>query len=181
MPAPTTRPTAGGGSRTHTLLPGRDFESRASANSATPAVSTVHRLFTIEQICQRQITPLQNQPNAQLPAQKNRNSEKIFTPLPADTYQTPTPENTRNFDQNAQAGAIVEVPSALDGTSIYGDPYFAAELSSKEHLDAARAAEKTMPPLLLLSHPRRHLTLPKKRPRPRPKYRPRPLAHRQAR
>ncbi len=29
--------TAGGGNRTHTLSPGRDFESRASANSATPA------------------------------------------------------------------------------------------------------------------------------------------------
>jgi hypothetical protein len=29
--------TAGGGTRTLTLLPGRDFESRASANSATPA------------------------------------------------------------------------------------------------------------------------------------------------
>lgn len=29
---------AGGGNRTLTLLPGRDFESRASANSATPAV-----------------------------------------------------------------------------------------------------------------------------------------------
>ena len=28
---------AGGGNRTHTLLPGRDFESRASASSATPA------------------------------------------------------------------------------------------------------------------------------------------------
>ena len=30
--------TAGGGSRTLTLLPGRDFESRASASSATPAL-----------------------------------------------------------------------------------------------------------------------------------------------
>ncbi len=29
--------TAGGGTRTHTLLPRRDFESRASADSATPA------------------------------------------------------------------------------------------------------------------------------------------------
>ncbi len=35
--------TAGGGTRTLTLLPERDFESRASANSATPAVRK--RLF----------------------------------------------------------------------------------------------------------------------------------------
>ncbi len=32
--------TAEGGSRTLTLLPGRDFESRASASSATSAVLT---------------------------------------------------------------------------------------------------------------------------------------------
>jgi len=34
-PAPVS--TAGGGTRTHTVLPQRNFESRASANSATPA------------------------------------------------------------------------------------------------------------------------------------------------
>ena len=32
---------AGGGGRTHTMLPSRDFESRASANSTTPAHSTL--------------------------------------------------------------------------------------------------------------------------------------------
>ena len=32
---------AGGGGRTHTMLPSRDFESRASANSTTPAYSTL--------------------------------------------------------------------------------------------------------------------------------------------
>jgi hypothetical protein len=33
---------AGGGDRTHTLLPVLDFESSASANSATPALP-IHR------------------------------------------------------------------------------------------------------------------------------------------
>ena len=41
------RMTAGGGTRTHTLLPGRDFESRASADSATPALLIYYLLFTI--------------------------------------------------------------------------------------------------------------------------------------
>ncbi len=40
-------PTAGGGTRTLTLLPGRDFESRASANSATPAHLAYYQLFVI--------------------------------------------------------------------------------------------------------------------------------------
>ena len=39
--------TAGGGTRTHTLLPERDFESRASANSATPAGSIDYLLSVI--------------------------------------------------------------------------------------------------------------------------------------
>ena len=39
--------TAGGGTRTLTLLPGRDFESRASANSATPAQAMDSELLTI--------------------------------------------------------------------------------------------------------------------------------------
>ena len=38
--------TAGGGTRTHTLLPERDFESRASANSATPA-ELIHQRLSI--------------------------------------------------------------------------------------------------------------------------------------
>ncbi len=37
---------AEGGTRTHTLLPERDFESRASANSATSAVSNSARSLT---------------------------------------------------------------------------------------------------------------------------------------
>ena len=40
--------TAGGGTRTHTLLPERDFESRAYANSATPAESIDQRLSIID-------------------------------------------------------------------------------------------------------------------------------------
>ena len=43
-----TKMTAEGGSRTHTLSPGRDFESRASACSATPAVLIYYLLFIIE-------------------------------------------------------------------------------------------------------------------------------------
>ena len=39
--------TAEGGIRTHTLLPERDFESRASANSATPAGSIDYLLSVI--------------------------------------------------------------------------------------------------------------------------------------
>ncbi len=38
--------TAEGGIRTHTLLPERDFESRASANSATPA-ELIHQRLSI--------------------------------------------------------------------------------------------------------------------------------------
>ena len=40
--------TAEGGIRTHTLLPERDFESRASANSATPAELIHQRLSIID-------------------------------------------------------------------------------------------------------------------------------------
>ena len=39
---------AGGGTRTLTLSPGRDFESRASASSATPAKDAKRGLLTIK-------------------------------------------------------------------------------------------------------------------------------------
>src|SRR6266404_5640601 len=42
---PNVRGSAGGGARTHTALRPLDFESSASANSATPACSQEHRHF----------------------------------------------------------------------------------------------------------------------------------------
>jgi len=84
------------------------------------------------------------------------------------TYENSLPKKHPKFRPNKQVQPIM------------GGMCFAPEAFLKRQLNAANAAKKKMPTLLLFTPDSRHLTLRKKSPRPRPRYLLGPLAHCQA-